>query len=834
MEEALAAPVGSTKRKQAQKMISVIRKTQHDGQGGPGPMVPKVNMRLKPREYDYSNFLILPPTPPVRVRFGETAPTPKPTKGVHDGAGFVPLIGAAMASAPYIAAGAGLAARYGGTATRAIGAGLSALRSAPALATTGAKVATGVNTALVGGAGLAALNSGNGNTNAPISGSGPSRSFSPTIDNLTGASAPQSNTQFMDSLKPKTTSNTTDALKNMSINNTPSNTNGGTSPALTEMSIGNSSTAPGIVNKFPSVQDAVDKGTGASMFALDALNRGGDYLKTLPGFENLPSSMLNGGGTLSGRLQTIDDALRKSYSLDEMLNSYTDLVRNGIGLEGRLTDYIRGRDEFLNETEDMITDLKSRTMSMDMSDPRTQSSVNQHMNYLYEMRGRQNKRYVEFLGMSVQEADNRVTAAEQLYQTQYDNYSREFEYKANITKEEYTMMYNGLTELYTNVAEAPARAWEAAKSEQEWNSTQLSILKDQQELEGYNSGNYKGTFQLLQDVNIVDADGKWQVNNHAISISGNNTYDLLKIMDDGVYRSLNIPDKEGNYLSAGAVNQVIGNAMGHLLLMRNAGYIDDATYNTYNQNLKDTAVTALSSEKGKVITDDKIPSYKEAVNSIGGTRGWSFWNKTVPTRADFLKQWSGQLDSGILNSMYTDMEGFSSPKAYIDTFSTTAGELGQGGGEVDDNTIKYRLIESYIKKLTPQTIAGEMSFNQVGGGTNQASQIAAAIKQVESGGNYTVKGGSGEFGAYQFMPDTWKQWAGSYLGNSSAPMTQQNQDTVAMAKISELLNQGYNAQQIALIWNGGTPTIKKGINSFGVAYDSGAYADKVLNALQYS
>lgn len=116
-------------------------------------------------------------------------------------------------------------------------------------------------------------------------------------------------------------------------------------------------------------------------------------------------------------------------------------------------------------------------------------------------------------------------------------------------------------------------------------------------------------------------------------------------------------------------------------------------------------------------------------------------------------------------------------------------------------------------------------------GNRSAEKIAAAIKQVESGGNYNARGGSGEGGAYQFMPSTWKSWAGNYLGNPNAPQTPENQDKVAIAKINDLLAQGRTPQEIALIWNGGQPIAKKGTNKYGVAYDSGAYANKVLGAL---
>jgi hypothetical protein len=121
--------------------------------------------------------------------------------------------------------------------------------------------------------------------------------------------------------------------------------------------------------------------------------------------------------------------------------------------------------------------------------------------------------------------------------------------------------------------------------------------------------------------------------------------------------------------------------------------------------------------------------------------------------------------------------------------------------------------------------------NQSNTQVSDAQTIANAIKQVESGGNYSAKGASGENGAYQFMPATWKSWAKEFLGDANAPMSQANQDKVANAKIQSLLDQGYNAQQVALIWNGGTPTVKKGVNSKGVAYDSGAYASKVLSVL---
>lgn len=109
--------------------------------------------------------------------------------------------------------------------------------------------------------------------------------------------------------------------------------------------------------------------------------------------------------------------------------------------------------------------------------------------------------------------------------------------------------------------------------------------------------------------------------------------------------------------------------------------------------------------------------------------------------------------------------------------------------------------------------------------------MVRAIRQHESGGNFNAKGGSGEFGAYQFMPKTWQSWAGRFLGNPNAQMTKANQNKVAYMRVLELKNQGYNPGQIASIWNHGSPNFKGvvGVNSAGVHYDTPGYVRKVYS-----
>jgi hypothetical protein len=109
-----------------------------------------------------------------------------------------------------------------------------------------------------------------------------------------------------------------------------------------------------------------------------------------------------------------------------------------------------------------------------------------------------------------------------------------------------------------------------------------------------------------------------------------------------------------------------------------------------------------------------------------------------------------------------------------------------------------------------------------------ANLMADAIRTVESGGDYEAKGASGEYGAYQIMPATWKGWAGDL------EQTPENQDKIVREKLGEWIKQGLTAEQIAAKWNSGSEKNwenKKGVNKKGVAYDVPAYVNKVIKAL---
>ena len=119
--------------------------------------------------------------------------------------------------------------------------------------------------------------------------------------------------------------------------------------------------------------------------------------------------------------------------------------------------------------------------------------------------------------------------------------------------------------------------------------------------------------------------------------------------------------------------------------------------------------------------------------------------------------------------------------------------------------------------------------------------LVSAMGQVETGTSspdaYKKRGASGEYGRYQFMPDTWTMWAKEAGVNSPLEQsTIEDQNKVAYYKVKQFKDQGYNPAQIASLWNSGDPDAYKrnhvGTNSQGVSYDTPTHVRKVSEAYE--
>lgn len=121
----------------------------------------------------------------------------------------------------------------------------------------------------------------------------------------------------------------------------------------------------------------------------------------------------------------------------------------------------------------------------------------------------------------------------------------------------------------------------------------------------------------------------------------------------------------------------------------------------------------------------------------------------------------------------------------------------------------------------------------------QAVNLAKAIRQSESGGNFTAQGKSGEYGAYQWTEPTWQKMAANAGINTPLQQTTpEQQNEVAYKQIKAWKDKGFNVGQIASLWNAGegNPDAylqgNSGTNKYGVHYDTAAYAKSVADTYQ--
>lgn len=285
------------------------------------------------------------------------------------------------------------------------------------------------------------------------------------------------------------------------------------------------------------------------------------------------------------------------------------------------------------------------------------------------------------------------------------------------------------------------------------------------------------------------------------------------------------------------------------------GYMNTSGYVPAEQK------TALATNKANMDKAFKILENPRLTSATGKLRTIDFTGQNEALRQDIISLMSGMTldnlakmkgtpsdrDISVVQSATSKLgnpenlkklNGQTIIDELVSITSTFADAIVQSKASTYEDKVKARTIQIKVdpnsKGMTDDDIAEliseELSFNQAGNAT--ASKIANAIKMVESKGNYNAVGDAGTSkGAYQFNGNNYQAWSKQYFG-TTLPFTPENQDKVAQARIQDLLNQGYNAEQVALIWNGGEPVRKKGFNQkIGLAYDTGAYADKVLAQL---
>lgn len=113
----------------------------------------------------------------------------------------------------------------------------------------------------------------------------------------------------------------------------------------------------------------------------------------------------------------------------------------------------------------------------------------------------------------------------------------------------------------------------------------------------------------------------------------------------------------------------------------------------------------------------------------------------------------------------------------------------------------------------------------------ELEQFRLGLRRRESGGDYFArnKAGSGAGGAYQYMPGTWRSWAGPALAKRypeawMAPP--EIQDEVARRNMANLFHKYGSWFKVAQAWLGGEGSVGKSVSDGSVTTNQ--YANQVL------
>lgn len=494
MKDAIDSPIGSTSRKRATSMISVLKKANlasgadtmsygiYDGKGGPG--VDQTATTTPQLSQDYSNFRVLPAAPApnsskswqdlVNTSTTKIGPLPYQEGLISKGAGTAydwlgrAVPGAIMGTVGAVAGVAGgveYAAKRGLRGTEAIVKSVTGYDPnvmpiepyTPYSETWGAQVRAGLK--------------GDEYVPSPVTGVTPTPGAMQGPIKEEGATATEK------------TATTAEFTTGAGI------TGGSTQPRVP---------TPSYTGSTGMIQQAIDRGIGPSAFALRVRSDPQGFKKFMRdqlgveiADEDLPS-----GSSLSAQVADIEKAARLQWNIDGLLNQKKSLVETGITVERDLKDYIRGRDEYLTETQRMIENAESDMITKDLSNPATRRDYNNYMNYLYSLRGSQNKRYNSFLNSAKDQYNRELTAATNDLETNINAYERDVKNKVAITSEEFNMYNTAIMEMYTNVENSKLKKLQMQQIEAQLNGTNTGTIRDA-------AGNVTNGGDYAKEVGIV-------------------------------------------------------------------------------------------------------------------------------------------------------------------------------------------------------------------------------------------------------------------------------------------------------------------------------------------
>lgn len=415
-----------------------------------------------------------------------------------------------------------------------------------------------------------------------------------------------------------------------------------TNEKLSDSGDGNKEPEPELTGLAKKAYDAVKGNMGAGMFAL----------------KNNP---LLGG-------EELKKSLWDKFNIDDQQQDILKMKTANLSLPKDVTAYIKSRDEYIKKTDQEIDRFIDESMNTtDMSNPNNIANANAQLNYLYILRGRQNQSYIAFLDEAVNQHQANLDTMVNEYTVSLDAYNKAIESgQAN-----YDKMSAALSDMYTEVQNAPVREQTSRAMEAQIKATLGGIASDSAKLTSQQE--FTPQYQELKKVDFVDSNGlaklgtdlvnyvyeSMQLNPSILPVNIIHTY--TKGVNDYLAAGEEKSDTTGTTVTSAGKFQMVKEAIKNFANFYNVS--SDSNSEVYNPNTAllsmdslDKFTNKLASMYAENVKEDKALAIMEAIKSLAPSGFLGIGKGTPATQEEFVEnvidETGDPLDESIAKAIY--------------------------------------------------------------------------------------------------------------------------------------------------------------------------------------
>lgn len=399
----------------------------------------------------------------------------------------------------------------------------------------------------------------------------------------------------------------------------------------------------------------------------DAMNLAPTFIQANTGAELFATRV--GGAMATSTLPDIEDALKKQYNLDALLAKKNELAAQNPTAVQDMTDYIKGKDTYLSQINDMIDKVKTTMMTTDISNPTTNKMYTDYMNYLVNLKGSQMKTYGDYLNRSIAQYNNDVDSVDTQYSNAVSSYNSAVSNATTLDKAKYDEVHKTLVDMYNSLADAPIKLAARQKAADELNQSGLDTTNS---LTGYKNDLITEQNSYADRIINTSKNPDGSVNGSLLSNvnlpaemqfltleQGKNPAGVIKLFTDGAHKKL------GGYLgttdpTTGAVSgsnpAILKDTLGYEQQIENAVKLLKPLTQQQIQPAVDDAKKALIADVEQGMNNYIIEHYDDvnaAVNQLSGIKAHWWSGKPNVTSLEQWQQDNPKVDKDVLQSIWT-------------------------------------------------------------------------------------------------------------------------------------------------------------------------------------